>query len=181
MWTVGYVGVFVLLQQVLGGQILINYMTDFTPIKKLDSVLNFLNKDHEYQHSVKNVTDNISIKLNSPEVHKILDKIVRDGYAEMRNVPYETPIVKEHSVKTSEYTFIITFEGQLFLQKGGYHQQEADNILHRVSRETDERLRKRNEKLLARGTIWLAILTGALVLTEILIHWNELRHFFSCH
>lgn len=111
----------------------------------------------------------------------MLDKLVKDGYAVMIDVPYLEPIIKERSIKTSEWTYKITFEGQLFIQKGSYRQQEVDNILHRATLETDERLRKRNEKLLARGTIWLAILTGALVLTEILVHWNELSHLFSCH
>jgi DNA-binding PadR family transcriptional regulator len=156
-------------------------MADTTPIEKLDCILAFLNSDNEYQHSVKNVTDSISIKLNSPEVHKVLDKLVKDGYAEMRNVPYEKPIVKEETVKTSEYTYIITFEGQLFLQKGGYRQQEIDNNLHRASLETLESIRRQNERLLSSGTVWLAILTGALVLTEILTHLKEFQDIFSSH
>lgn len=150
-----------------------------TPIEMMDTVLLFLNKDHEYQNSIPSVHKGIEHKFDQATVHNVLDKLVKDGYAVMIDVKYLDPIIKENSIKTSAWTYKITFEGQLFIQKGGYHQQEADNILHRASRETDERLRKRNEKLLARGTIWLAILTGALVLTEILVHWNELRHLFS--
>ena len=157
-------------------------MTEPTPIEKLDAVLDFLNKDHEYQHKVIGVQQGLSIKLDEPTVHKILDKLVKDGYADMINIPLDPPInMGGGFFKSSEFTYRITFEGQVFIQKGGYRQQEADNSLHRANLETLERLRRRNEKLLSRGTIWLAILTGALVLTEILIHWTELRHLFSCH
>ena len=153
-------------------------MEEKNPIQKLDEVLNFLNKNHESQHAVINVQKGLSIKLDESTVGMILDKIVRDGYAEMRNVPYEKPIIKEDIIETSAYTYVITFEGQLFLQEGGYGQKASDNILHLASLETDDRLRKRNEKLLSKGTIWLAVLTGALVATEVLVHWDELKHFF---
>ena len=155
-------------------------MEEKNPIQKLDEVLNFLNKNHEHQHAVISVKEGLSIKLDESIIGMILDKIVRDGYAEMRNVPYEKPIIKGDTIKISEYTYSITFEGQLFLQKGGYGQQESDNILHRANLETLESIRRRNEKLLSRGTIWLAVLTGALVVTEILVHWCELKHFFGC-
>lgn len=157
-------------------------MEESTPIEKLDAVLNFLNTDHEYQHKVIGVQQGLSIKSDVPTIHKVLDKLVKDGYAEMINMPIDPPInLGNGFFKSSEFLYTITFEGQVFIQKGGYHQQEADSILHRASHETHERLRRRNEKLLSRGTIWLAILTGALVLTEILVHWNELRHLFSCN
>lgn len=157
-------------------------MTEPTPIEKLDAVLNFLNSDHEYQHKVIGVHQGLTSKFDEATVHKALDKLVTDGYAIMREIKIDPPIATGGGFyKASEWTYIISFEGQLFIQKGGYHQQEADNILHRVNLETLERIRRRNEKLLSRGTIWLAILTGALVLTEILVHWNELRHLFSCH
>lgn len=155
-------------------------MEEITPIQKLDEVLNFLNKNHEHQHAVISVQQGLLIRLDESTIGMILNKIVRDGYAEMRNVPYEKPIIKGETIKTSEYTYSITFEGQLFLQKGGYGQQESDNILHRANLVSLENIRKRNEKLLAYGTIWLALLTGALVTTDILVHWDELKHFFGC-
>lgn len=139
-----------------------------TPIEKLDAVLNFLNSDHEHQHKVIGVQKGLSITLDEATVHKILMQLEKDDNVLMREVKIDPPIsMGDNFFKSSEYMYIITFKGQLFKSKGGYAQQEKDIQNHRENLEIDVRLKKRNEYLVAYGSLAAAIIAGFLLLVEL--------------
>lgn len=66
-----------------------------------------------------------------------------------------------------EEDILITIEGYYFItHDGGYSTQ-------REASESVLILKDSRDRRLSNGTVYLAILTGALVLSEILIHWVD--------
>lgn len=141
---------------------------EYTPSEKLNAVLTFLNKDYEYQYLINGVQQGLTEKFNQGTVHKILDQLVIDGYAIMNSIKIDPPILQVDGLhKSSEWTYTITFKGQLFIEKGGYLKQEQDNFLHLASLKTIEEIRKRNERMVAYGSVAAAIIAGFLMLLEL--------------
>ena len=147
-----------------------------TLLEKIDAVFTWL-----YLNSGKdpNLPD-IMAGLNNPdidegEVKDILAKLRRD------NLIY-CVMGQDRNAEYSDYgKYLITFDGKYFYETvGGFVKQHQIEQLNLKNLETDVNIRKTNERLIAGGTKWLAIGTFSLVLVEILIHWKELVHLFSC-
>jgi len=66
---------------------------------------------------------------------------------------------------------IISYQGLILINNGGYIQQKKDKL-------SEKRRIIRNDRLLANGTVVLAIGTIGLLIWEILIHWNEFINLF---
>lgn len=116
-------------------------------------------------------------QIDKGEVQDILLYLYRKGfiyceYGGNRDSQY-TDLVNAH--------YLISCEGKLFWEtSGGFVKKEQREKLEAKNLEIDIQKRKTNERLLSKGTIWLAIGTFLLVIVEILIHWEELSHLFNC-
>jgi hypothetical protein len=138
-------------------------MKPLTPLEKLDIVLGELAMPKLYVELKKTFPDNG--KINHHALNQILEKLRND---KLREVVFDNKYETDIEIKDNRY-LRRNFNGDVFV---GYVKQAEINA-------TAEKIKNNREKYLSRGTVWLAVLTGALVLTEVLIHWNELRHLFS--
>ncbi len=92
------------------------------------------------------------------EYGMLMDKLKNDKYIEF----HERGVI------------IITIEGLMFIDSGGYTQQK-------INRNREHDRNALNEKRLVTYTVVLAFGTLLLVLAEVAIHWHEFRHFFLKH
>jgi len=138
-----------------------------TPIQELDNVLLALadNSDHFYK-SFADISQQVKDRSLS-DTHLILNKLIRDGYAE-KKIGHET------SENPTERMYCITFDGELFIAEKGYRQREMDRILARESSLTKNRQDRINQTLLTFGSLAAAI--GAISLTL----W-ELYKYYHLH
>jgi hypothetical protein len=103
---------------------------------------------------------------------RLIQRLFKDGYAETISDTYLSIL---DSINLFEAQTIITIEGYYFITEDkGYTKA-------REKRENAETLADERDKRLANGTVWLVVVTGALFLLEILIHWDDLSKLFSCH
>lgn len=91
-----------------------------------------------------------------------------DGYIDLAYDPPEDEIKKRPPNQLK-----ITLNGLIFISNGGYVKKKESFI-------AAEKIKNSRENRLSTGTVLLAIGTFLLVFVEVLIHWNELRHLFSC-
>jgi len=96
--------------------------------------------------------------IDDNELNEIRDKLEREKY-----------IRKDTRLISNKGQHRITFEGYLFIQEGKYTRKK-------IKDDADDARIIRNEKLLRNYTLSLALGTGALVLVEIVIHWEEFSH-----
>jgi hypothetical protein len=90
-------------------------MKPMSSIDKLDAVLKVLtaNKRNQFYFSVVEAT---SVVSDLSEAQIILNKLIKDGYADKR----ELPETIDHLAFLSNPIYFITFEGKMFLESGGY-------------------------------------------------------------
>lgn len=164
----------------------------FTP--KLDLVLKHLvtisNQDGATRDKdgFDKIAQALSRYIDRRELNEILAKLKKDGYIEWK---IEGTDVNTHEKDTR---YIVTFEGQMLNELGGYSQKEIDKEQERNFIKTAEKLRSDREGLLVSWTESLANRTrdltnwtkvvgiGAvgLVVWEIIVYCLE--HFsLSCH
>jgi hypothetical protein len=146
--------------------------------QQIDTVLKHLYNEKDKARaitvdSIKADKKLLAMAKSESEIERMLIKMRDDKYVQMYPDYPRFPDGKQDMSKGLLNFCSITFDGRLFWEDGGYTKQAETNA-------TVERIRNKREKLLSYGTVWLAILTGALVLTEILIHWHELSGLF-CH
>ena len=101
----------------------------------------------------------------------ILNILIDDGYADFLDY-----VIDRKQLKLDVYKnrVLITPKGFQLLKDKGYTKMASD-------KKAFEKIRSSRERRLSNGTVYLAILTGGLVLTEVLIHWEYLKALFSCH
>jgi hypothetical protein len=108
-------------------------------------------------------------KIDEGEVRDILLYLYRKGfiyceYSGDRDYKY-TDLVNTH--------YLISCEGKLFWEsRGGFEEKDKKDKLDLQTVELDLRRRIANERMLSRGTIWLAVGTFLLVFVEVVIHWK---------
>jgi len=142
-------------------------MNNPSPYTKLDSVLKYLIKNEIflYEFTVEGSFEKLGIHevKNMYELRQILDKLVKEGYVKTKafvpNTAFDEIVVTAYS---------ITFDGEFFINNGGYEMQSK--ILAKQNSQT-----KRNELLVILGT-WLAGI-GALSLTL----WEIYKTFYIKH
>lgn len=75
--------------------------------------------------------------------------------------------------------FLMSCKGKLFvIEYTNFSGKDRIEKLKLKNLETDVQIRKTNERLISRGTIWLAVGTFLLVLVETLIHREGLKALF---
>lgn len=141
-----------------------------TPLEKLDYVLGNIRSPISNADVRNNLGKDEKLNVNEFDFAMIINKLRRDGYIDfIENGKYANDKQFEEGVDVRR-----NFDGDLFVENAGYVKQSDATAIA-------ERIKNNRERQLSTGTVLLAIGTFLLVLTEVLIHWNELRHVFSCH
>jgi hypothetical protein len=98
-------------------------MAELSPLEKLDAVLNSLEKyrtkDYLTWEKICQIQLHDKTGVDAGEVLSILNKLVKDEYAELVRV---NPFDKDEFYERWQ----IAFEGRVFIEQGGYTQQRAN-------------------------------------------------------
>lgn len=92
-------------------------MSEISPIKQIDLVLTFLNDNFSNKPNINTIRQKFS-DLDSYEIDQILNKLLKDGYVIYDNDGRQIDFINSEYIKV-----LITFEGKLFHQQGGYNQK----------------------------------------------------------
>lgn len=155
-----------------------------TPIQKLDEVLKIIApKDNNPATSVYesniisilktsfDVTDAHAIEISN-QMPQILEKLIKDGYIVLDTKRIEG----ENLGKIGKKSYLITFEGEVFNEEGGYKQKYINENDENIRLETLERFQKVNAHRMTCLTIVLvvsALVAAIYYLTELYwqYHW----------
>jgi predicted transcriptional regulator len=139
-------------------------METLTSTQKLDAVL-----DYFATTEIKNILlfrIARDLAYNEEMIGEIVDRLMQDGLVKAQYNPDPTGAYN---------TYKITFDGRDFYDQGGYIERERTNDLKDEYLETAERLRKRNENWVAKGT-WAAAVVGVALLA-----WQFWLWFYPTH
>ncbi len=110
------------------------------------------------------------MNFNANEVKRILYKLIKDGFLSLD----EHRAKREATFKEIGFSYYqITFEGEVFLQQGGYTEKERIKNINLKNLETEIRIRKRNEKVTAISAILAAVGAAGYFLLEL---WKSICH-----
>lgn len=140
-----------------------------TPLEKLDYVLSKTHHSRDYFHVWEDFSKDVELGVNQHDLNMMLNKLQRDGYIDfIAGERYVTgqQVGEGMAVRRN-------FEGDLFITNGGYV-KEASTIV------AAEKIKNNREKLLSNGTVWLAILTALLLLSQIIIYRDAIFGVFPC-
>jgi hypothetical protein len=156
-----------------------------TPIEMLNKALewfamdigdtnpnNFIPRENASKNTLLNDMTRTFIELDTTDFllysDLILNKLVDEKYLNY---------YKESGIIGME-RYSITFDGKLFSKDGGYIKQSERELIRIKNLETDEALKKRNEKWTVYGAWVAGVSTALLFLTELgKILWHH-RHYF---
>lgn len=139
------------------------------PLEKLDRVLDILLQFEgiSFLFLMQEIRKR-NLHIENQEAMLILKKITKDGYAELISEKGEI------SGKPIIATCVISFEGKVFIEQGGYVKKEANDNLYSEQVRIENRRNQLNQKLLVCGAIGAAL--GAIGL----VAW-EMYKTFSLH
>lgn len=93
-----------------------------SPLEKLDIVLLCLEKHHSERHhnfiSIAGILQEEHPEIDFGEIQSALNKLVKDGYVEIREVGRES---------ITDIYYMITFEGRIWKEQGGYQCEKKEN------------------------------------------------------
>lgn len=139
-------------------------------LEKLDYVLKFLSEERG-NSSLSDIYRRLKIKndnnIEGDELLRILNHLIQDSFATYED--YELDVSKYGLNRCSDKMrrYSITFDGTLFFQQGGYYEKGRNEKMKNEILGIELRTKKRNEKLVVRGTLLAAIGTCGLLLWEI--------------
>ena len=93
-----------------------------SPEKLLDALLKYLDNDEEFQETHQKIMERGRLGISMKDLHLMIDKLCRDGYVSFSHVTIK-------GIPTKERTFYISYNGRLFINRGGY--QHEINLLKR--------------------------------------------------
>ena len=99
-----------------------NKKENYTAIQKLDSILTIMNHNGILLDTVEELIEKAPFKTNNKEIKLILDKLILDQKADK----FGLPISPESEIMRLQYH--ITFDGRLFIDKGGYKSQKRREL-----------------------------------------------------
>jgi DNA-binding Lrp family transcriptional regulator len=147
-----------------------------SPSQHLDEVLTYLiSVEHVnptvtdgdiFSYMQKKFPEAAKSKIDRTEVHRRLDKLID----EKRIKRYG----REGAVAPFKYG--ITFDGKLFIEQGGYHQQELDRKANALGLELENSQNQLNQILLVIGAMGAALGAIALVIWEIYKYFHLEHH-----
>ncbi len=138
-----------------------------SPIEKLDFFLTFIKDKHGTIIPIDKLFGNSEIKMTVHQIEMIYERLVKDGFAtcEIRNTLGPKKMNGDPNVIK---TYSITFDGDVFLSKGGYTKQEEINALNLDIDKAELKRRNRNDTLIVRGTIGATVVGLCLLALEII-------------
>lgn len=97
---------------------------DMTHIEKLDKILEYISKNDENRsrHS-KRIYQKFENIIPDEEISLIIEKLEKDGF--VKKIIIENP---NNSKVTPPYACLLTYDGFIFVEKGGYKAQKKRNI-----------------------------------------------------
>ncbi len=136
-------------------------MENLSSIQKLDLILTSLK---DYSQSINEIQDSLHLERKYyNEIRLILNKLYKDEYAEIieSEKRYEGPDIFKPPRPTIDYSYKISFEGELFKEQGGYTQQKINNAYENIRLDNLEK----NQKFHRKALTWLTFLVavGTLV------------------
>ncbi|MDP4217934.1 MAG: hypothetical protein Q8927_17155 [Bacteroidota bacterium] len=148
-------------------------MAELTPTQKLDVALSILaEKNPSFYKEFSAIAMQME-GISLVDTQLVLEKLIKDGFAEQQPNRLETDPLKRK--------FCITFEGKLHLQRNGYegesNRESAENI--RVS--AVEAFQQAQAARLSLLTAWIAGGTIALATIELWKMALEYHWFSFCH
>jgi len=161
------------------------YYMVLSPIQRLDEVLKIMNPPHDHEATTFRRVDITNILKTSFEftdkeaneisnqMPQILDKLTKDEYITFDLDRYNRDNEKFGGAAFKYY--IITFDGELFNQAGGYRQKFIDEAEEKVNQERQMERMESNAVLLVVWTRRLAFATVIAVL--LLISWELVKHY----
>lgn len=110
-------------------------MDESTSIEILDTfLLKFLNlKKNNYKASIAVFTDWNLKNISIAEIYMVLAKLIKDGY-----VRHNEKVIPESNILLSA-DYILTFEGKLFIESGGYVKEQETNAKNESRKDFRER------------------------------------------
>lgn len=102
--------------------------TNYTSAQKLNSVLRTLNHPKSEMETIPDIVDKVDFEGDAKEIHLIVDKLRKDGYIECMYFEIREDGRKfiqpcnDNAQLLGKVTkcFHITFDGRVFIKKGGY-------------------------------------------------------------
>jgi hypothetical protein len=91
-------------------------MKEKSPFEKLDAALRLLADKERSQLFYKSLADVTKVLSDIAEAEIVLNKLVKDGYADK----IDKPPSNDYFSWLSDRIYFLTFEGEIFLKKGGY-------------------------------------------------------------
>ncbi|MDG1728961.1 MAG: hypothetical protein P8K68_00225 [Algibacter sp.] len=138
------------------------------PTEKLDAVLTWLfdNKDNLDCFYGYGLTRTYSkpkeMTLTRREVTNILNKLYADGYLNLKMQGTESV---SQNVDVAHYS--INFNGEVFLQKGGYTKEFSNRKLELKKTKQDLKTSQRNDRIIKNASIFAVILSTLVLLFEL--------------
>jgi len=126
-----------------------------TPFDKIDTILEYICKaDNPPFRTDGQIYKDNGFDNNSKELFEILLKLEKDNY-----------IDKQIGSPNSKY--YSTFEGQMFLTKGAYKQNQSEEEQNRAKINRIEKITIRNNNVLTYGTVCGSLIAFLLLFLEI--------------
>ena len=138
-------------------------------IEQLDELINYLfSKKEQYSTYTE-----IKKRFSEYDVEGLLIKLDKDGFIDSGSISRIRRSIsgKETNAlgQSEEGIYKLSFEGIMFKLSGGYNQKLRIDYLNAKNLEIDVRIRRRNEKITAIGSL-VAGLTGS-----ILVSWEIIK------
>ena len=149
-------------------------MKELKAIKQIDDVLTFMAiKENIVFYTISDIEKKMGLPQSEQiELYLILNKLIRDGYVELFEKEYaDTVFAKFTSQPEIVRRYIITFEGRLHIENGGYHAKYRER-LSKEKKDADQSIWVKNiettqteiQKKIKDLTFWIAfaaIISGA--------------------
>jgi hypothetical protein len=143
-----------------------------SPIQKIDEVLRFIaskngpdsDGPYFYKSAISICTEiqRIDPSTEVSEFIMVMQKLLKDG-----RIGCEQDVSELFTSQWRNLHFYKTFEGSLFIESGGYHQQELDRKANTLRIQLENSRNRLNQILLVIGAIGAAVGAVALVAWEI--------------
>ena len=138
-------------------------MEQLTPIQKIDTVLKCLWENNSKRLNLEEIATILNREksgVDFGEINNILDKLYQDGK------------IKMEMTQEREYYYRVTFEGSLFIEQGGYTQQQTE-------RDYNAKLAA-NLRRLQYHTWWLTVVIAVGTTVAAVYYAIEVYKYFSC-
>jgi len=158
--------------------------TQLEPSEKLDAVLKHLNTIYPARSPSLGITDILNKAKNlgwgTRHVDSILNKLINEGYVEFEVQEKMSRGISGH--KNTETFYQITFDGQEFIERGGYTRQRQVDLKFASEEENLKTLENRLKKKTVIQNRWLVAIGSVAAVYYLLeiVKFIKLNPHFFC-